>query len=86
MKIAELFGKGKTVFSCEVFPPKKDSPVDTIYQTLDGLKEGEYRQASREEWAKLEKGIANSSQLPSSNHQKTGGHHGKQIMYSAKSG
>ena len=45
--------------------------------TLDGLKEGEYRQASREEWAKLEKGIANSSQLPSSNHQKTGGHHGK---------
>ena len=31
MKIAELFGKGKTVFSCEVFPPKKDSPVDTIY-------------------------------------------------------
>ena len=34
MKIAELFGKGKTVFSCEVFPPKKDSPVDTIYQTL----------------------------------------------------
>ena len=35
MKIAELFGKGKTVFSCEVFPPKKDSPVDTIYQTLD---------------------------------------------------
>ena len=37
MKIAELFGKGKTVFSCEVFPPKKDSPVDTIYQTLDGL-------------------------------------------------
>ena len=39
MKIAELFGKGKTVFSCEVFPPKKDSPVDTIYQTLDGLKD-----------------------------------------------
>ena len=40
MKIAELFGKGKTVFSCEVFPPKKTSPVDSIYKTLDGLKDG----------------------------------------------
>ena len=39
MKIAELFGKGKTVFSCEVFPPKKTSPVDSIYKTLDGLKD-----------------------------------------------
>ena len=39
MKIHELFGQGKTVFSCEVFPPKKTSPVDSIYQTLDGLKD-----------------------------------------------
>ena len=39
MKLCELFGKGKTVFSCEVFPPKKTSPVDSIYQTLDGLKD-----------------------------------------------
>ena len=39
MKLYELFGKGKTVFSCEVFPPKKTSPVDSIYQTLDGLKD-----------------------------------------------
>ncbi|MBR4099017.1 MAG: methylenetetrahydrofolate reductase [Clostridium sp.] len=39
MKIAELFGQGKTVFSCEVFPPKKTSPVDSIYKTLDGLQE-----------------------------------------------
>lgn len=39
MKISELFGRGKTVFSCEVFPPKKTSPVDTIYKTLDGLKD-----------------------------------------------
>ena len=30
MKLAELFGKGKTVFSCEVFPPKRDTPVDSI--------------------------------------------------------
>ena len=39
MKLCELFGRGKTVFSCEVFPPKKTSPVDSIYQTLDGLKD-----------------------------------------------
>ena len=39
MKLAELFGKGKTVFSCEVFPPKRDMPVDSIYTTLDGLKD-----------------------------------------------
>lgn len=39
MKIAQLFEPGKTVFSCEVFPPKKTSPVDSIYKTLDGLKE-----------------------------------------------
>lgn len=39
MKLKELFGKGKTVFSCEVFPPKRNSPVDSIYNTLDGLKD-----------------------------------------------
>lgn len=39
MQINELFGQGRTVFSCEVFPPKATSPVDTIYKTLDGLKE-----------------------------------------------
>ncbi len=39
MKISELFGQGRTVFSCEVFPPKKTSPVDSIYRTLDGLKD-----------------------------------------------
>ena len=38
MQINQLFGKGRTVFSCEVFPPKATSPVDTIYRTLDGLK------------------------------------------------
>lgn len=38
MKISELFGKGKCVFSFEVFPPKKDMPCDTIYGTLDSLK------------------------------------------------
>ena len=39
MKLYELFGKGRTVFSCEIFPPKKTSPVDSIYRTLDGLKD-----------------------------------------------
>ena len=39
MKLYELFGQGRTVFSCEVFPPKKTSPVDSIYRTLDGLKD-----------------------------------------------
>ena len=38
MKICELFNKGRTVFSFEVFPPKKDSSVETIYRTLDELK------------------------------------------------
>ena len=38
MKIAELFGKGKTVFSCEVFPPKKTLPVDSFFMKLDWLK------------------------------------------------
>ena len=37
MKIAELFKSGKTVFSFEIFPPKKDGSIDTIYSTLDGL-------------------------------------------------
>lgn len=39
MKLAQLFGQGKTVFSYEVFPPKRDMPVDSIYTTLDGLKD-----------------------------------------------
>ncbi|MCL2638618.1 MAG: methylenetetrahydrofolate reductase [NAD(P)H] [Oscillospiraceae bacterium] len=37
MKISELFNKGKTVFSFEVFPPKKDSPVETVYNALAEL-------------------------------------------------
>jgi len=39
MKLRELFGQGRTVFSCEVFPPKKDMPIESIYETLDGLKD-----------------------------------------------
>ena len=37
MKISSLFGKGKTVLSFEVFPPKKNSPVETVYYALDEL-------------------------------------------------
>ncbi len=38
MGISKLFND-RTVFSFEVFPPKKTSPIDTIYKTLDGLKD-----------------------------------------------
>lgn len=37
MKIPELFKNGRTVFSFEVFPPKKDSGVSVIYSTLEQL-------------------------------------------------
>lgn len=37
MRISELFCK-KTVFSFEVFPPKKNSSVDVIYSTLKEMK------------------------------------------------
>lgn len=37
MRIPELFKKDRTVFSFEVFPPKKTSSIDTIYSTLDEL-------------------------------------------------
>ncbi|MCL2019314.1 MAG: methylenetetrahydrofolate reductase [NAD(P)H] [Oscillospiraceae bacterium] len=34
MKISQLFKKGETVLSFEVFPPKKDSPVEVVYNAL----------------------------------------------------
>lgn len=39
MKLASMFDRGKTVFSFEVFPPKKTSSIETIYRTLDELKD-----------------------------------------------
>ena len=36
MKTCNLFSK-KTVFSFEVFPPKKEIPVETVYPTLEKL-------------------------------------------------
>lgn len=37
MKISELFKSGKPVLSFEVFPPKKDSSVETITAAVDEL-------------------------------------------------
>ena len=39
MKISSLFGQGKTVLSFEIFPPKKTSGIETIYNTLEELKD-----------------------------------------------
>ncbi len=39
MKLSELFNGDKTVFSLEVFPPKRDNPIETIYNTLDQLQD-----------------------------------------------
>ncbi len=38
MKIKELYNQKKTVISLEVFPPKLEMPVETIYKTLEELK------------------------------------------------
>ncbi len=37
MKITTLFEKDKTVFSFEVFPPKKDSPIESVYEKLEDI-------------------------------------------------
>lgn len=39
MRIADKFKRGKTIFSFEVFPPKKTSPVETILNALEQMKE-----------------------------------------------
>ncbi|MBR3755615.1 MAG: methylenetetrahydrofolate reductase [Firmicutes bacterium] len=39
MKIAQLFNEDRTVFSFEVFPPKRDHAIETIYETLDELQD-----------------------------------------------
>lgn len=38
MKLESIFEKKETVFSFEIFPPKKTSSIDTIYNTLEELK------------------------------------------------
>ena len=39
MKINELFNSKEIVFSFEIFPPKVTSPISTVYNTLDELKD-----------------------------------------------
>lgn len=39
MYINEFFKKERPVFSLEVFPPKKDGNIDSIYSTLEALKD-----------------------------------------------
>ena len=38
MNIQRLFESKKVVYSLEVFPPKKTTSIDTIYNTLYGLR------------------------------------------------
>lgn len=38
MRISELFGD-RPVISFEIFPPKPDFPLDTVFATLEGLKD-----------------------------------------------
>ena len=39
MRINELFNSKELVFSFEIFPPKSTSSVNTIYKTLEELKD-----------------------------------------------
>ena len=39
MKLQTLFEEKKVVFSLEIFPPKKTSSIQTIYDTLDALRD-----------------------------------------------
>ncbi len=37
MRICELFNSKRPVVSCEIFPPKHDYPVETIFATLEAI-------------------------------------------------
>lgn len=39
MLIKDLFATKKPVLSLEIFPPKKESPIEVIYATIEGLKD-----------------------------------------------
>jgi len=39
MKIKDLYETKSTVISLEIFPPKWDSPIETVFKTLDELKD-----------------------------------------------
>ena len=37
MNIKQLFDKKNLVFSFEIFPPKPDYPIETVYDTIEEL-------------------------------------------------
>lgn len=39
MKIKDIFETKRTVISLEIFPPKWDSPIESVFKTLDELKD-----------------------------------------------
>lgn len=39
MKIKNLYNNKKPVISLEIFPPKQTTPINTIYDTIEGLKD-----------------------------------------------
>lgn len=39
MYLKDLFKDGHQVFSLEIFPPKKDGNIETVYKALDGMKD-----------------------------------------------
>jgi methylenetetrahydrofolate reductase (NADPH) len=39
MKLSEIYRSNEKVLSFEVFPPKYDNPIDTVYSTIGDLKE-----------------------------------------------
>jgi methylenetetrahydrofolate reductase (NADPH) len=39
MQIKNIYKKKKPIISFEIFPPKKESPIDTIYDTIESLKD-----------------------------------------------
>ena len=38
MKIKDIFERKKFVFSFEIFPPKPDVPLDTLFESIEGFK------------------------------------------------
>ena len=39
MKITQIFQENKPLLSFEVFPPKPNYPIETIYRTLEELRD-----------------------------------------------
>ena len=39
MQIKNLYTKDKPVISFEIFPPKKNTPIDGVYDTIESLKD-----------------------------------------------